>query len=428
VDFKGEEFKVLIPSWSLYTDYYFTDETNGDTMNDTIYERTKLVEEAIKVDITFNKDLTYNQVYSTLAPLVLAGDDVYDLAFTHNSSGFSSLLTAKMIQNWYDIPNINFEAPHWSQSCEEAMTVNGIYTLSSSSLVIPDINSLFYNKEMHKNYSLEAIYPVISEGEWTWDKLIEMSEKVTADLNGDGTMDEKDQYGYLGEFSWQLASITTSNDQYIMKKNDAGVNELTINTEKMANVVEKMHYLFKESGLAYTWAYKTEYDPNNGGTPPVSFDGGHGLFYMVPLSLANYFRNTEADFGIIPLPKYDEAQDDYVSLNWAGFMVTPITATNIEMTGLTMELLSYHNDKLVMPVFYDVLLGQKIARDDESVEMLDLIFDGAVYDLGVNLTQYNFLRYPIEQGGVFASYYASNESSAKAKLNSYVESYEGYGE
>nr|MBQ4319545.1 hypothetical protein [Clostridia bacterium] len=90
VDFKGEEFKVLIPSWSLYTDYYFTDETNGDTMNDTIYERTKLVEEAINVDITFNKDLTYSQVYGTLAPLVLAGDDVYDLAFTHNSSGFSS--------------------------------------------------------------------------------------------------------------------------------------------------------------------------------------------------------------------------------------------------------------------------------------------------------------------------------------------------
>ena len=40
------------------------------------------------------------------------------------------------------------------------------------------------------------------------------------------------------------------------------------------------------------------------------------------------------------------------------------------------------NWKRVIPAYYDVQLKTKIARDDESSEMLDIIFAGRKYDLG----------------------------------------------
>ena len=41
----------------------------------------------------------------------------------------------------------------------------------------------------------------------------------------------------------------------------------------------------------------------------------------------------------------------------------------------------YSSDTLV-PAYYEKLLGGKFARDDDSVEMLDIIFDSLVFDIG----------------------------------------------
>jgi len=417
-----------MPDWSLYSTYYFTDEENGDIVNDTIYERTVKVEEEINIDIGYSREVYINETNDLFKSLVLAGDDVYELFFTHSTTGLKSYISEHYVHDWNTIPNIDMEKPYWDQSARECMSVDGILPLASSKLIIPDINSLLYNKEMYEDYSLEPLYPIIANGSWTWDRLIEMAEIVTSDLNGDSVMDENDRYGYIGEFGWQFGSITTSCDQYIVEKDDSGVHTLAINTEKMVNIVEKMYGLFEESNIAFTWTYSKETDPNSGGKPPVSFDEGRGLFYMIPLSSINNVRSAELDFGIIPLPKYDEAQENYRSLNWAGFMTVPITAKNTEMIGITVELLSYYNEKLVMPVFYDVLLGQKLARDEESIRMLDIIFDNSVYDLGVNLTLYTFLNRAITAGGEFASYYASNESSSIAMVEGYVNAFKAYEE
>ena len=47
-------------------------------------------------------------------------------------------------------------------------------------------------------------------------------------------------------------------------------------------------------------------------------------------------------------------------------------------------MLAVEGRRSVRPVYYDVLLASKIARDDESVVMLDIIYDNCEYDLGLN--------------------------------------------
>jgi hypothetical protein len=52
------------------------------------------------------------------------------------------------------------------------------------------------------------------------------------------------------------------------------------------------------------------------------------------------------------------------------------------MLGAVIDALSRESTTTVVPAYFDNLLNQKIARDAESIDMLKIIFDTAVFDIG----------------------------------------------
>ena len=52
LDFEGDVFNIMYPNWQGYLYYFFADESNGDAMNDAIFNRTIAVEQYLNVDIT----------------------------------------------------------------------------------------------------------------------------------------------------------------------------------------------------------------------------------------------------------------------------------------------------------------------------------------------------------------------------------------
>lgn len=428
-DYAGEEFMILYIDWSLYSKYYFSEEVNGEAVNDAIYGRTSKIEDYLNIDI---KSTTLGNTdppqYEAIKKTVYAGEDTYDLALIHNSSEIGKYVSEGLVLNWNDIPNIDMTKSYWNQSVQKNMEISGVLPFASNDFMIPDVNSVFFNKSLINNLGLENPYKLVSDGKWTWDKLIQMSSAASADINGDGVYDKNDQYGFVGEYGWQLASIVTGCNQYMIQIDDNGQPQIVFNTEKMVSIIDTVNNFFNNGNLAFTWPYSNAVDPNMGGTPPVSFDSGRALFYSVPLSLAGVFRETDVEFGILPMPKFDEAQKDYVTLNWAGFMCVPTSVKNIELVGKTVELLGYYNGQLVMPAFYDILLGQKISRDTESQQMLDIIFKNNVYDLGVNLGSgfYMVLPWSIDAGGNFASYYEKNIKSLESTVEKYFNAHKEY--
>lgn len=420
-DYGGEEFMILYIDWSLYSHYYFAEEANGDAVNDAIYERSSKIEEYLNIDINSHTEGPVDTPqYNLMKKTVFAGEDVYDLSLIHNSSDIGKYVSDRIILNWNNIPDIDMTKSYWNKSVKKNMEVEGILPFASNDFMIPDINSIFFNKLMIENYTLPDPYALVRNGEWTWDELIRMAASASSDINGDGIFDENDQYGFVIEYDWQLASIVTGCGQYMIQI-DEGQPQIVFNTPKMVSIVEKFNDLFKNSDIAFTWPYSSATDPNAGGKPPVSFDSGRALFYGVPLSLAGVFRETDVDFGILPMPKYDTVQNEYITLNWTGFMCVPASVANTEIVGKTVELLGYYNGQLVIPAFYNILLGQKISRDTESQEMLDILFNNIVHDLGINLGLdfYMVLPYTLNAGGNFASYYEKNIK----KLETIVEKY-----
>ena len=118
-------------------------------------------------------------------------------------------------------------------------------------------------------------------------------------------------------------------------------------------------------------------------------------------------RVSDVDFGIIPHPKLDEAQENYYSnINaYAGHLISvPITTPDPDRTGFILEAMVAAGMHIITPAFYDVQLTTKSTRDNESGEMLDIIFANQLYDVGYSFAWGNAV------GKVMDAYNTRNEN------------------
>lgn len=426
-DYGGRTFTIVYPNWSLYNNYYFAEEYDGDIVNDSIYNRAKYVEERLGIEFVYYNPGYVEAVFPAVQKTVLAGSPDYDLALTHCATSIVSYPKEGIVLDWNALPGVDLDKPYWNQSVRENFEVDGILPFMSSDYILPDVNSVFFNTKLIADNALDDPYDLVLSGKWTWTKLRDMAKVAAQDLNGDSVMDDQDQYGFVCERGWQTSSVPISCGQQFFAADAEGIPELAMNNEKSQNILEMFTALLWNDGSSFSWEYKAEYDPNNGGKPPVDFGSGRSMFYLTPLSLAVSFRDAEVDYGILPLPKYDEAQKDYLTLNWAGFMCVPASAGDPELVGLVTELLASESCRTVIPAFYDVLLGEKVARDEKAKETLDIIFENDIYDLGVNLGYYGLFCDQLKDSSPDNSAFIAKKLNAVNKdISDYVEGCESY--
>ena len=159
------------------------------------------------------------------------------------------------------------------------------------------------------------------------------------------------------------------------------------------------------------------------------FIGGQGLFIDMPVFYLETLRAMDTDFGLIPYPKYDEAQKDYISLDWGGLLSVPCTITNPELVGAAMELLAWESANEVLPTYYDIVLTGKLSRDDDAVKMLDILFDTITYEIGGNYfgfsTGFTDLFYALPRLAIekkssdFSSFYEKLEKNSNKNIEKF---------
>lgn len=100
--------------------------------------------------------------------------------------------------------------------------------------------------------------------------------------------------------------------------------------------------------------------------------------------MSEEFRSFEDHYGVLPIPKYDEAQKDYHTVvdGGANIMVVPASAPtdSYELIGAITESLSAASYLDLTPVYCGIALEQKGTRDDDSIEILRMILDSRVID------------------------------------------------
>ena len=406
-------------------DYEFVtdEESAGDTVSDAIHERNRAVEDKYNCKLNFieqkgawgSHTAFANKIHSS----VLAGDGEYDFVAGYQAVIPTNILNGDLM-NLYDVPNIEYRAEWWTQEGVDALTYNDCCYMIGGDIAVSlleGINCMFYNKSVAENYGTPDLYALVRDGKWTHDTQLEVTKGLYSDLNGDGKKDEEDNFGYTAGVYYTRPFVVSYDTPTVSKD-----GKIIWNTEHTIDVVSKLVDFYANEHVFFiqdeTAAEKI-------------FTSGHSLLLESSLGRASALRSMDDDFGILPLPKYDETQKDYktTTANHVSMICVPKTVSDPDISGFIIEALCRESTDTVAKAFYDVALKGKYTRDEESLEMIELIRSSLTFDFGwiaSVITDISGYRYQVlmETGDKnFSSWYASNESSIQEKLTQYLDAY-----
>ena len=379
-NFDGHDFRMLNVTSNYAYVLLTAEELMGETINDAVFNRNALVGDTLNV--TFSENIVgWGDISGEITNMVAADDYSYDIVFDEVQNSIKYPANGQVI-NLYDLSEINFEKPWWDAGSVETLSVgDSLYMVNGDIHLMYGESAwvLFFNKNMLTEYSLESPYTVIKEGRWTFDKMYEMISGVSLDLNGDGILNSDDQFGLATHSDFSLVLLTSAGEG-LLYKNENNIPEWKELPEKVFNLSEKIHQQFFDLNIAFQ-----QYLSPIGSIGGIvdHFMQGKSLFLCEVLGHAKTLRDMEDNFGIIPTPKYDETQENYNTFiaRSAQTLMVPVTNRELSRTAVILENLGAESFKSLRPAYYDVQLSGKTARDADSLEMLDIIFDGRRYEM-----------------------------------------------
>ncbi|MBE6612819.1 MAG: extracellular solute-binding protein [Ruminococcaceae bacterium] len=430
LDYGGETISFFIRENSATMPEFFADEQSGEIINDKIYARNLKVQEDLNVKFTFRQEKnSWNErktFADTLGSSVLAGDGAYDIVSGYSMS-LAILAERGLLCDLNSTAYLDFSKPWWAQSLTDQVTVNGklfFATGDISTYTMYCMYGIYFNKNLLTDYGLEEPYGLVRDGKWTLDAMIGMTKDVYQDLNNNQTKDEFDQFGSVNAVSAIEAYYFTSG-LHTTELDEKGIPYLSEDwvSEKAADVYETMRAFLNDTNDG--WII-----PDNVSSP---FKDNRSLLTISTMSLGNSLREASFDYGIIPTPKYDEAQENYITHLTSGYSLygIPMDSRDPDMVSAVLESLAGEGYTNVSPALLEVVMKEKYARDDDTDEMFDLIKSNLYFEFGRvftanldNLT-YSIFRSGLDSNrGTWISTVNANMTRLNKRLETLLESFE----
>jgi ABC-type glycerol-3-phosphate transport system substrate-binding protein len=235
--------------------------------------------------------------------------------------------------------------------------------------------TVYYNKELYSQYvsankDKDELYQVVLDNRWTVEEFIRLAKKGYVAKGGDGS---NDIYGYDHHQAANLDFLRESSGIRMYERNEYGMPTFNFKNDKSVDFITTISdFLYNSPGILCSTVNKDV-------TPPV-FTDSQVVFYINILSsvMNDAMREMKDDFGILPMPKWDEEQEEYKTLIYnasctAGIPVsTDIDRANEEVSAV-IEALCSESYRSVSLAFYETALKAAYNRDDQSAQMIDII-------------------------------------------------------
>ncbi|MCL2098935.1 MAG: hypothetical protein FWH24_00680 [Oscillospiraceae bacterium] len=446
LDFGGADFRIIYrddcvrSNWNLYDVHQieiWTEELNGDVINDALFERNRAVEERLNVNIAGLSGRRESELTSFVRRSIASSSDDFDF-IVGRSNELASLAADGLFINWNGVPYIDTDMPWWIKDAMDEFTIRGRTFMAMSDLIFPGVIGeaafIMFNHSLLADFGLENPYAMVESNNWTIDILNNIVRACYIDVNGDTLRDVDDIYGFTSDAWGSAYAWMWAGGNRVTSKDGQGIPYYDMYTERNAVLLEKVNDLFyNNDGSAITNARGNSIDFKGRGDQSYLFSEGNALFMLdrVGVLLTPDYRNAPFEFGILPIPKFDTAQEKYLTMinEHASVMAIPAYNANLEMSGAVIEVLSAESHKKLVPAYYEVSLKTKYSRDEESVRMLDLIFEGVVYDFGLLYAIQTFDIYQTilcneADPGTFASQIERNQARAETALQRVLDLYD----
>ena len=394
IDLDGAEIHVLVGTGR--SDCFVNSSAiGGDAVNLAVYSRNKSVETRLNCELNFmeEEDGYYNRGSFVTRVNALAGSDTIDLIGVYSLTA-SNLMIEGLSEDMMKSKNLNFDAPWWSDLMVESSRIyDKLYYATG------DISHAFYgesivlhlNKNLAStlqvddfiktNYGYNTIYDLVRSGNWTIDKLIEVADYVGVDRGEVGVKDEPDTYGFIGYAAYAVDGIYWASGLKCLENGEDGsvIISSDMGSQKAIALEEKWEAFFKSPTAICNGSVGAASVDNVYGR---AWKNGTGLFFCQPLSETL----TAQDFavGVIPMPKYDEAQKNYITTTGFGptlWSVARASTNEFEDVCAVLECLASQGHRQVIPLYVETMLSNRQDTKDDY-DMVQLVFASVMIDKG----------------------------------------------
>ncbi len=439
--------KILCVSSSRHTygelQFVPNEESSFTAISEAVRARNDYIEETYGLKI---------EVYSTQYPVtevrtyIQSGTNEYDLVCDSVDYMVQSV-TENLFWSVDDLLDLN--KSWWDTVAMDSISIGDKhYFLCGDALITDDDNTYLYlfNKDMYNdNTELQAqfgdIYQLVRSGGFTLDVFEQMCRMVShADENGSWGF-----YATYGNLSHAYGATVMVNGCNLATASADENDYFTLNvgSARSLTVYDKIYQIMSDSSLTQ----RAELIAGQGSNPSTygfaeleeMFVNGRGLFYNTTSSSISILKNlgdsVDFEFGVLPIPKYDENQENYcctVNRYQSSVLGIPITnVANQEATCVLLQALGCYSENVKTAYYEQTLQLQSLTNNDDA-EMLDLVYNNRFYDLGAmfnwgsgaSTSLINFYGHLLQSGtNEHVSLWESISSAVEADMNATIEAY-----
>lgn len=297
----------------------------------------------------------------------------YDICYYPLSYGMIGYISqSRYFYNLLEVDYIDLSCDWWLEDWNDTLTMNNkLYGINGYGVVesMSGATEIYFNKTiydgLYPDSSYSELYKMVDDGKWTIDRMMEMAETARNDLDGDGVMGETDRYGIVSSNIAYVLLYSMGSEYIIPDENEGYV--LNFNGEHNIDVFQKMFRLCNSDYYLHM---------NEWLAPNTVFGDGLALFQISAFDQAYRIMKTGVDYGILPLPKYNEAQTRYYTVNNATGCFTIFTSCDdLEFSAIMLNAWNYYSYEIIRPQYKESFYKYNIAGESEDSRMIDLIFE-----------------------------------------------------
>jgi len=418
-------------------------EDTTDIVYSKIYERNLSVEERLNVDIDFMECTvsSWQESSSELKREIQTMSAAFEAVFAGNQRIIQQKIF-NYFHNLNDSEYIDIEERWWyPDAIMEVSVDNYNYRFLYGDIHLTDLGQagcIYYNKVLYEQYispdkNPDELYTKVLEGKWTLEEFDRIVKKSHIEKGGDGSADI---YGLAMTYQEWNHYLRESAGIRMYERNEYGMPVFNFRDDRSIEFTNKLYSLYYENEGCINALYRNQVNNSSFVDSTLMFD-----MNRIMHSLNEKMREMKDDFGIVPYPKLNEDQEEYITLLHNATVATCIPVStdedraNEEISAL-IEALASESYRRVAVAFYETALKTAYNRDDLSAQMIDIIT--AQHDTVKSTLTKNFAyEYTQSLGGIgslfnalmaagntnFASQYDSSIGAAEIGLKELIQQY-----
>lgn len=371
-DYGGAVFFITTPS----SDYIDPDDT-GSVVSRLASERNEDIEEMFGVTIITSVS-DASTMLSELAQSV-AADSYYTDLLMLPVYMIGNFRAADTLINMRTLPFFDIEQPYFNKDSSD-MTSGGYSTYGvagHASIAPSSFSAMFMNKGILEEAGIDPylLYSEAINGKWTWDRATEVIEAVRT-CNATRTANGQAAYYTV------TAQNTAERLPDLIFKSEG--NDFVKAGRRSVPVIG---YTVKSAQKAMDILASIYNDPHSITDSTAGavncFSNGESAILIDYLYVMQWMTGAKADWGVLPLPKGSEGEE-YRTLisNTELVFAVPKNHTNGEVPAIILSALNAASYGYIYDEYVDYHM-EHVLRDNDSVNMVDMIFDTASFDFAL---------------------------------------------